>query len=203
MGNTQTQIDYPKGITFEQVWATLDRISKRQEETDRIIQENAKEAALARKEAARTMKEMDKKFGEFNNRFGEIVEHMVAPNLLIKFMDYGYVFLQANNNTKFSDFVNDIFFEVDIMLENGDKAVLVEVKTKLTNAYINDHIKRLEKMRKYADLHGDKRTFLGAAAGVVMRANTKEYALSKGLFVIEPSGEDFNITSPRGKPKEW
>ena len=30
-----------------------------------------------------------------------------------------------------------------------------------------DHIERLEKMRKYADLHGDKRVFLGAVAGVV------------------------------------
>jgi hypothetical protein len=89
------------------------------------------------------------------------------------------------------------------MLENGDKAMLVEVKTKPTTEHIQEHIERLEKMRKYADLHDDKRTFLGAVAGVVMTPNVKEYALKQGFFVIEPSGDTFNITSPRGQPKEW
>jgi hypothetical protein len=68
---------------------------------------------------------------------------------------------------------------------------------------VQDHIKRLEKMRVYADLHGDKRTFLGSVAGVVVTANVKEYALGKGLFVIGPSRETFNIIPPNGQPKEW
>jgi hypothetical protein len=89
------------------------------------------------------------------------------------------------------------------MLENGDLAMLIEVKTKLETADVKDHIDRLEKMRKYADLHGDKRTFLGAVAGVVIDATAKEYALTEGLFIIEPSGESFNITQPKNKPKEW
>jgi hypothetical protein len=89
------------------------------------------------------------------------------------------------------------------MLENGDKAMLVEVKTQLTVERINKHIERLEKMRKYADLHGDKRAFLGAVAGVVVTDEARDYALSQGFYFIEPSGENFNITPPNGKPKEW
>ena len=58
-------------------------------------------------------------------------------------------------------------------------------------------------MRKYADLHGDKRAFFGAVAGVIIPQNDREFALSQGLYVIEPSGESFNITPPFGKPKEW
>ena len=58
-------------------------------------------------------------------------------------------------------------------------------------------------MRKYADLHGDKRSFLGAVAGVVLPDDIKKLALSNGLFVIEPSGETFKITPPNGNPKEW
>jgi hypothetical protein len=81
--------------------------------------------------------------------------------------------------------------------------MLVEVKTKLTTEDVKDHIKRLGKMRNYADLHGDKRAFLGAVAGVVMTSDVKEYALGQGFYVIEPSGETFNITPPNGKPKEW
>jgi len=81
--------------------------------------------------------------------------------------------------------------------------MLVETKATLTTEDVNEHIERLEKMRKYADLHGDKRTFLGAVAGVVMTTNVKEYALKQGFYVIEPSGETFNIIPPSGKPKEW
>jgi hypothetical protein len=88
-------------------------------------------------------------------------------------------------------------------MENGDKALLVEIKTTLTTEDVKDHIKRLEKMRTYADLHGDKRGFLGAVAGVVMTDRVKEYALGQGFYVIEPSGETFNITPPNGNPKEW
>ena len=81
--------------------------------------------------------------------------------------------------------------------------MLVEVKTQLTTEDVKEHIKRIEKIRTYADLHGDKRTFLGAVAGVVMTSNVKRYALKQGFYVIEPSGETFNITPPSGNPKEW
>ena len=60
-----------------------------------------------------------------------------------------------------------------------------------------------EKMRMYADLHGDKRTFLGAVGGVVVTEEVKMHALNQGFYVIEPTGESFDITPPDGKPKEW
>jgi hypothetical protein len=81
--------------------------------------------------------------------------------------------------------------------------MIVEIKTELTVERINKHIERLDKMRKYADLHGDKRTFLGAVAGVVVTDEVREYALNQGLYLIEPSGEELNITPPNGQPKEW
>ena len=128
---------------------------------------------------------------------------MIAPNLRDKFRELGLVFPKANQSSDLSDYDNNIFLEVDVMLENGDTAMLVEIKTKLGATHIKDHIERLKKMRKYADLHGDKRKFLGAVAGVVIPKNVKENALKQGFFVIEPSGETFNITPPLGKPKEW
>jgi len=134
---------------------------------------------------------------------GEVIEHMVAPNLRDKFRELGYDFPQANQNTDVSDRANNIFLEIDVKLENGDRVMLVEVKTKPTTRDVQDHIRRLKKMRKYADLHGNKRTFLGAVAGAVMTNNVKEYILKQGFFAIEPSGETFNIIPPDNKPKEW
>jgi hypothetical protein len=178
------------------VWAALKEVAERQKETDRQMKESA--ARLDKQ-----MQETDRKLGKLGNRMGEVVEHMVAPNLREKFREMGLNFPKANPNSDVSDYDNKIFLEIDVSLENGEKAMLVEVKTNLSTEDVQDHIKRLEKMRVYADLHGDKRTFLGSVAGVVVTANVKEYALGKGLYVIEPSGETFNITPPNGQPKEW
>jgi hypothetical protein len=185
MGNVQTQINYPKDIGFEQVWATLDRITQEQKETSQQI------------------KEIGKRFGDFTNSFGEVVEHMVAPNLQDKFQDLGLDFQMAGKDIKIRDHKNDISFQIDIFLQNGEIAMLVEIKATLTISDINTHINRLEKMRKYADLHGDKRTFLGAVAGISIPENAKNYALDQGFYLIEPTGEDFYIIPPHNKPKEW
>jgi len=126
-----------------------------------------------------------------------------TPKICEKFEEFGFSFLRANPNVRFNDRVNNISFEVDIMLENGDKAMLIEVKTKLTLDRIDKHILRLEKMRHYANLHGDKRIFLGAVAGIVVTDEIRKYALGKGFYFIEYSGENFYITSPKDKPKEW
>jgi len=184
--------------TFESVWAILQEtaqivreVGKKQEETDRQL-----------KETDRIVKDNAKQIGKLGNRFGEMVEYMVAPNLQEKFRELGLKFHQANLSAIFSD-DNKVLFEVDALLENGEKAMLVEVKTTLITEDVKDHVARLEKMRNYADLHGDKRAFLGAVAGVVITSNVKEYALGQGFYVIEPSGETFNIIPPNGKPKEW
>jgi hypothetical protein len=182
--------------SFDTVWAILDRISKKQEE----FTESLKETERMMKE---DKAEFNRRLGEYINLFGDFTESMIAPKIYEKFEEFGFNFPKANPNSRVNDRVNKISFETDIMLENGDKAMLVEVKTKLTIERINKHIDRLEKMRKYADLHGDKRTFLGAVAGVVVTDEVRDYALSQGFYLIEPSGESFNITPPQGKPKEW
>jgi len=198
MEATQT-VKHPQDATtpsFETVWAILQEVGKKQEEL-----------AKSQKETDRQMKEsaarLDKQLGKLGNRMGEIIEYMVAPNLREKFRELGLNFPQVHQNSNVADYDNKIFLEIDVKLENGDKVMLVEVKTNLTTKDLQDHIKRLKKMRVYADLHGDRRTFLGSVAGAVITANAKEYALEKGLYVIEPSGETFNIIPPNGQPKEW
>ena len=150
MPATQTARQDASPPTFESVWALFQELHESQKETDRIV----KEVAESQKETDRIVKETSKQIGKLNNRFGEIVEYMVAPNLREKFWDMGLKFHQANLSAVFSD-DNKVLFEVDVLLENGDKAMLVEVKTTLTTEDVKDHIARLEKMRNYADLHGD------------------------------------------------
>jgi len=184
--------------TFESVWASFQEFREGMKE----FREGMIELRESQKETDRIVKETSRQMGMHNNRFGEIVEYMVAPNLREKFWEMGLKFNIANSNTVFSE-EKKVLFEVDVLLQNGEKAMLVETKTTLTTEDVKEHIERLEKMREYADLHGDNRVFLGAVAGVVMTPNVKKYALKQGFYVIEPSGETFNIISPGDKPKEW
>jgi len=184
------------------------------ERHEREMKESAEQRAEQRKEFEREMKklrqeteksniEFNQKLGKYIILFGEITEYTMAPKLREKFIEFGFDFHKTNREISVRDSVNDIFFEVDVMLENGDTAMLVDIKTNLTFKYINNHITRIEKMRKYADLRGDKRAFLGAVAGVVVEGDARKYALDQGFYLIEPSGESISITPPNGKPKEW
>jgi hypothetical protein len=177
----------PDALTFEKVW--------------KMFQETREQIAAT----DRRMKETDKKVGELTNRFGNIVEHMVVPNLLDKFKALGFTFEVAARDYKIVDERNGIFVEAGAFLQNGGKVMIVEIKAAPTTKDIKDHIKRLEKMRKYADLRQDRRKYLGAVAGVVMSDSVKNHALGSGFFAVIPSGDTFNIIKPEGKyrVKEW
>jgi hypothetical protein len=176
----------------EAIWAILREVAENQKKTERIVQNNAQ------------------LIGKLGGRFGEMVEYMVVPNLITKFHELGFVFEKAYQNATIKDKTNNIFAEIDITLENGDKVMMVEVKSKPTTEDITDHIERMEKVRTHADLHNDNRKYLGAIAGMVFNDNEKIFAMKNGFFVIEPSGETFTITEPSNlwfagdySPREW
>jgi hypothetical protein len=202
-----------KGPTFEKVWAMMKENAERQKETDRILKENAERHDKEMKESSerfrREMKEsserLNKQLGKLGGRFGEMIEYMVLPNLVQKFRDLGFVFTKAYPEADITDRENNIFAEVDITLENGDKVMIVEVKSKPKTEDVTEHIKRMQKVRLHGDLHGDKRKYLGAIAGMVFSDNVKIFAMKNGFYIIEPSGETFIITAPEGEysPREW
>ena len=210
METTQT----PASPSFESVWAMMQdnaaqmkEFRESQKETDRQLKEFRENQLESQRETERILKEnamdFNRRIGALTNLFGEVTEHMLAADLCEKFKDLNLDFPRANPNVFINDKKNEIYLEIDIMLENGNKAMLVEAKTKLTTDRINKHIERLEKMREYSNLRNDRRTFLGAVAGIVVTEEVRRYALDTGFYLIEPSGDTFNITPPEGIPREW
>jgi hypothetical protein len=208
------QIQTTTTPNFETVWAILQenalqmkemRENQKESRNDfyHQMQESKKDFDLRLQETDRIIKNIGKRLGDFTNSFGDVVEYLISSNLQEKFREFGYDFQEASTKYKIRDKKNDIRFEIDVFLQDGDTAMLVEIKANLTISDINEHITRLEKMRRYADLRGDKRHFLGAVAGIVVDDKEREYALSQGFFLIEPTGENFNITPPDSKPKKW
>ena len=188
MEAVQTQEEY---TSFESIRATLKEVAELQKETDRQMKENDRR--------------LNKKLGKLGDRFGEMVEYMVMPCLIKKFRELGFEFTKAYPHATITDEKNNITTEIDITLEDGDKAMIVEVKSKPTTQDITEHIERMQKVRAHADLHGNSRVFLGAVAGMIMNENEKTFALKNGFYVVEPSEKTFSITAPEGAYtlREW
>jgi hypothetical protein len=90
------------------------------------------------------------------------------------------------------------------LLENGDFALIVEVKSDLGADHVRQHAERMEKLRWYWDAHNDRRRLMGAVAGAIMEARVKALALDMGFYVIVQSGDTVKIEAPEGfKPKMW
>jgi predicted AAA+ superfamily ATPase len=94
--------------------------------------------------------------------------------------------------------------EVDVLLENGDIVIAVEVKSKPNDEDVDDHLQRMEILRRHADGKQDKRRYQGAIAGAVMSDEVRRYIEKKGLYVIEQTGDTVRISIPPGfKAHEW
>ena len=88
--------------------------------------------------------------------------------------------------------------------ENGDTVIAVEVKAKPLVMDVDDHINRMEILRRRADARNDTRKFRGAIAGAIMDASVRNYAHKAGFYVIEQTGDTVKINIPEGfTPREW
>jgi len=196
-------------LTYEGVLELFRQTSAQMKETDRIVKETSEQM----RETDRKMQETDRKIMETNrqiaalgSRIGEIVENMVKGKIVEKFQAFGYVITRYSRNLSFKCKKIGIGGEVDLFLENGEVAILIEVKTTLETADVRNHIARLEKFRRYIDAtSGDQRRFIGAVAGAVVTDDAAEFAQENGMFVIVQSGEAVEIvTPPEGfAVKEW
>jgi len=178
---------------------TLDDLLKSQDETWAAIRETEKALKESSLRTEKVIKETQKNIGGLSNSLGSLVEHILIPGLPKKFKKLGYSF----NRIATYKYAEGVYAQIDGMLENGEQAIAVEVKVTLRQMDIDDHLLRMEKIRKYADEHGDKRQFMGTMAATITDEPTRNYALKKGLFVIEPSGEDVKVTKPVVEPRVW
>jgi hypothetical protein len=194
-----------EGLTFEKVWAAIQATNEQIRATDEQLKATGEEIKAAIKSVSDQIKETGKQIGKLSKRFGETVEYIVVPNLVTKFQELGFEFERAHRDTEIRGRDRRLIAQIDVFLEDGDRVMIVETKVKPNVDDINDHVKRMEKLRAYADSRNDKRKYLGAIAGVVFGDDEKTYALKRGFYVLEPSGDTFAIIEPTGEyhPHEW
>jgi hypothetical protein len=185
-----------KKVTIDELREIIKDIGIAHARTEAAMMETQKAQARTEAAMAQTQKTLDKTIGGLSKTVGNIAENMLIPNLVDKFRKLGFTFQIMNLRRKITDDDNNIYTEIDAFLENGMQAMAVEVKTTCRHEDVDYHIERMEKIRRHADLHNDKRQFAGAIAATVIDEDTRRYALKNGFYLIEPSGEDVKIVKP-------
>jgi hypothetical protein len=196
-------------LTFEKVWAALMESrrmmdeskqdwkkqmeeSRKQMDESKLewkmkMDESRKQMEESRKQLEKDMATMTKNVGGLGNTLGRLTEAMFANELWKKFSEIGFPVTRQSSPVKFCD-TKQVLAEVDIFIENGEYAIAVEVKTDLTVSHVDDHLERIEVVRRYLDVHGDKRKLIGAVAGGIVSESVIRYAQKKGLYVILQNG---------------
>ena len=176
--------------------------------TDKTIAEFTKNTdktiAELTKNTDKTIKELSKNIGGLGNSLGRLTEVLFSAGLLEKFNKLGYPFTKQSPNVIYHH-DNKVLAEVDYLLENGEYAMPVEVKTELTADNVNDHLQRMERIRQYFDMQGEKRKLVGAVAGGYVNDSVLKYAQKQGLYVIIQTGDAVAIADlpPDFKAREW
>jgi hypothetical protein len=180
----------------------MQETDRKMQETDRKIREVAQQI----EKTDRQIKATNIHIGGLDNRFGELAEHLVAPNIAEKFnaLSFHFNYMSAKLREIIWDKNKQRSAEFDILLENKGSVIGVEVKSKPSEDDVKDHVRRLEKLRRYKDGIGDKRKIYGALAGAIMPDDVKTAILDAGLYAITQSGDTVKIDVPEGfAPKTW
>jgi hypothetical protein len=197
--------------SWEEIKALFAETDRRFKETDRRFQETDRrfqETEAQMRETDRKMREvferfdnLSRRFGDLGNRLGEFVEAMVEPAVVELFrrqgLDVSEVYRRVTSRR------GGERIEIDLLVVDGDTAVAVECKSRLTREEVERHVERMNKFKRLLPKYADMRVH-GAVAGMVVDEDAIEAAQAAGLWVLAQSGETVALKNdPDFAPRVW
>jgi hypothetical protein len=180
--------------TIDDVWRILAELAEAQKETERRFQETERII----KEQNR---QLNQQLGKLGNRLGEFVEWQVRPAVVRLFQERGIDVHEFYSGVSVKR--ADGGLEIDLLVVDTTEAILIEVKSKLTQKDVDDHVQRLGKFKQFMPRYQDVKA-LGAVAGMVVTDEVADYAYRQGLFVLAQSGDGVVILNDEVfQPKCW
>jgi hypothetical protein len=194
--------------TADEVWQLLGELAESQKETDRKFQETDQkfqETAQRFQDTERLIKEqnrqLNEQLGKLGNRLGEFVEWQVRPAAVRLFQERGIDVHEMYPGVSARRPEGSL--EIDLLVVNNTEAVLIEVKSKLSQADVDEHLERLAKFKQLMPRYQEVNA-LGAVAAMVVPDDVARYAYRKGLFVLAQSGDSLIILNDlQFLPKAW
>jgi len=147
------------------------------------------------------IKNISKNLGNLGNRLGEFVEHRVAPAVVRLFQSQGVAVHEVHPGVEANR--NGEGIEIDLLVVNDGVLVAVECKSKLTEEHVDEHLVRMEKLKRLLPGYQNHRA-IGAVAAMVISDGVKSYAHSQGLYVLYQNGESVDVSNPTEfTPRSW
>lgn len=199
-------------VTIQDIYdlfkASQAELQASREEFDRRAAEAKAEADRRAAEVERSMEELrrivantSKEVGRLGDRWGLFVENLVAPAVLRLFQERG-INIRHLYRRAIAD-VPDAPMEVDILAVNGDVAVVVEVKSRLTQADIDAFCDKLGQFKQSFPEWSSHQVY-GAVAAIEVVEKIDRYAYRRGLFVIRQCGDSVEIANDQAfRPRTW
>ncbi|MCZ8066092.1 MAG: DUF3782 domain-containing protein [Microcystis sp. LE17-20D] len=190
--------------TIEDIREILKELAQSQQE----LSQSQQELSQAQKETDKQIKETDKQInrvskqiGELGNRLGEFVEWQVRPAVVRLFQERGIDVHEFHPGISVKR--DNEGLEIDLLVVNDTDAILVEVKSKLTQRDVDEHLQRLAKFKRLMPRFRDVKA-LGAVAAMVVPNEVASYGCRQGLFVLVQSGENVIILNDAEfTPQVW
>jgi len=187
------------------------RMAESQAADDRRAAEFDRRTAEANRRMAEADRRMDRlerlaananrEVGSLGDRWGLFVENMVAPAVLQLFRDRG-IDIRPLYRWAVSD-IPGARMEVDILAVNGDVAVVVEVKSRLSKDDVDEFCEKLQKFKEAFPERLNHQVY-GAVAAIEFVQNVERYAYRKGLFVIRQCGDSVELANnAEFQPRAW
>jgi hypothetical protein len=179
---------------FEASRAEADR---RSVEADR----RSAEAELRLQRLERIAANTSREVAGLTTRWGQFVENLVEPAVVRLFQERGIEVQETSRRMKSQRPGAEM--EIDIFAVNGDVAVAVEVKSRLSRQDVEDFLARLGRFHQAFPHYGGYQIY-GAVAGIEIDEGVDRYAYQQGLFVIKQTGETVAIANDTTfQPVAW
>ena len=116
-----------------------------------------------------------------------------------------FIFGTQRYDKKVNDENRKLITDIDVLLQDGDKVMAVEVKTKPTVSDVERHILRMEQIQQYKPGDTVNKKVYGAIAGAMIDDEVLQAAFDAGFYVVSQTGDNVNIVSPPNnfEPKYW
>lgn len=190
-------------LQFQETDRKWKETNKRFLELEKLHHKGDDDYEKAKKELERIERIQQRKFKQleslFTGQWGKLIESLVEGKLVQILKEKGVDVKETY--TRITSPEKDM--ELDIIAANGKDTVVVEVKTTLKPALVDEFLEKLGSFRSLFPRFSEENIF-GAVAFLRDEASAAKYAQKKGLFIIKATGDSASlVNSENFKPKNW
>ncbi|MBD2234053.1 hypothetical protein [Phormidium tenue] len=192
-------------VTLDDIYALF---QTSQAEADRRFAEADRRAAESKAESDRSLAELKRLVDNttravdgLTTRWGQFVENLVEPAVLRLFQERGIDVQEVTRRMRSQR--RGAEMEIDIFAVDGDVAVAVEVKSRLSHQDVEYFLGCLGRFKLSFPHYADYDIY-GAVAGIEIDEGVDRFAYQRGLFVIKQTGDTVMIANNSTfQPTAW